>query len=220
MSGKEKLGKPRLSKVRTTGSDRKNVQTEEAVEEQKERVSELPPDLGHDRDTIHSDGLEVGQSGIVWRTERRRIGDLIEWAGNPRKLTKKQASDLQASIDKFGYVEEVVLNADGKHIIGGHQRRKILIHRAMVDPTAEIDVRIPSRQLTDDEAVELAIRLNKNTGEWDYEILANEFHTPQLFSWGFEPKEFELEDASTEMKPTSMKPASEKTCPECGAILP
>jgi DNA modification methylase len=126
---------------------------------------------------------------ISWRTERRRIGELVDWDKNPRTLTDKQASDLEASLRKFGYVEEIVVNADGKSIIGGHMRRKVALAKALVGAGEVVDVRIPSRPLTEKEHAELAIRLNRNTAEWDFEALANNFEIEELTDWGFVPEE-------------------------------
>lgn len=117
----------------------------------------------------------------------------MEWSKNPRLLTKKQATDLTASLTKFGYADPIILNADGKNIIGGHQRRRMLLAQALVNPNMEVDVRIPSRQLTSEEASELAIRLNRNQGEWDFDRLANEFDVKELIDWGFEPNDFGIE---------------------------
>lgn len=150
---------------------------------------------------------------IQWRTEKRRIGDLIEWEKNPRRLTEKQAADLKASFERFGYVEEVVLNFDGKSMIGGHQRRRIMQLQLMLDPKTEIDVRLPSRELTPEEREELAIRLNKNSGEWDFDRLANEFNEDKLIEWGFEAPEFGME----EKQPHNMGDAAQdhSFCPKC-----
>ena len=57
---------------------------------------------------------------------------------------------------------------------------------------AEIDVRVPSRTLTDREVEELNIRLNKNTGSFDFDILANNFEVDDLLDWGFEPFELSI----------------------------
>lgn len=151
---------------------------------------------------------------ITWTTEKRRIGDLVEWEKNPRRLTEKQAEGLRDSLLKFGYVEPVVVNHDGKSMIGGHQRRRVMQLFLAVDPTFEIDVRIPSRELTPEEREELAIRLNKNTGEWDFDILANEFDEDKLIAWGFEAPEFGME---AEKNPASMGDQNQKHdfCPKC-----
>ncbi len=152
---------------------------------------------------------------IQWRTEKRKIGDLIEWEKNPRRLTEKQAADLDKSIDKFGYVEEIVLNFDGKSIIGGHQRRRVMMLRQKLSPDTELDCRLPDRELTELEHEELAIRLNKNQGEWDFDKLANEFDEPLLIAWGFEAPEFGIQEE--EKTPHTMGDANvDKTiCPAC-----
>jgi DNA modification methylase len=137
-------------------------------------------------------GEAAAEGSIVWRTEKRRIGDLVEWDKNPRRLTEKQEADLATSLLKFGYVEEIVVNADGRSIIGGHMRRKVAIARELLSPDAMVDVRIPSRPLSEDEGIELAIRLNKNTGEWDYDLLANDFDVDALREWGFGDDDFGL----------------------------
>jgi len=54
-----------------------------------------------------------------------KISDLKPAEYNPRKLTKKQKTDLKLSLEKFGAVEPAVINIHPKRnhvIIGGHQR--------------------------------------------------------------------------------------------------
>ena len=172
----------------------------------------------------HTGGGRVAddiQGPITWHTERRRIGDLVEWEKNPRRLTVQQAIHLADSLKKFGYVEEMVLNADGTSIIGGHQRRRVLMAQALVDPDAEIDVRMPSRTLSDDEKEELAIRLNRNTGEWDWDKLANEFEQVQLLEWGFDPVDFAMVERGSPPPQDEMEGGigGTVTCPNCGAII-
>jgi len=97
---------------------------------------------------------------------------------NPRQITSKDYKDLKTSIKKFGLVDPIIINTD-KTVIGGHQRLKIckeLNHK-------EIDCVI--LDLSKDEEKELNIRLNKNTGDFDMDILANEFDIQELVDWGF-----------------------------------
>lgn len=169
---------------------------------------------------------EIGASTgpIIWRTERRRIGDLVEWEKNPRLLTDKQRADLAASLSKFGYVEEIVVNADGKSIIGGHMRRKVALALALFEPDAMVDVRIPSRPLNEEEGIELAIRLNKNVGDWDWDILANDFDVPLLEQWGFLPKDLGVGPDFVPVTAEEQGRLDQKasvTCPQCGhAFIP
>jgi len=120
---------------------------------------------------------------IHWTTERRRLGDIREWEKNPRKLSRHDAEHLKISLDKFGLADPLIINRDGG-LIGGHQRKRLL-----ADPDAIVDVRVPSRQLTEREAEELAIRLNRAQGDWDFDALANGFEIDDLLDWGFEEQE-------------------------------
>jgi len=135
---------------------------------------------------------------IEWHNEKRKIKDLIPYVGNPRQITDKQAKDLKASLERFGIADPMIINTDNT-IIGGHQRKKILETLMGHDPDYEIDVRLPDRELSIDEVRELNIRLNKNMGEWNFDILANEFEIDNLTVWGFEKWELGLPEADIEV---------------------
>jgi DNA modification methylase len=121
---------------------------------------------------------------LTWKNDRRKVSDLIPWTGNPRKISEKQAAELRKSLERFNLVETPVVNTDGT-VIGGHQRLKIL---AILGRENEmIDVRVPSRELTLDEMIELNLRLNKNTAEWDGEKLLG-LDLEKLLDVGFDRK--------------------------------
>ena len=105
---------------------------------------------------------------ITWTTEKRSIDSLIPAEYNPRRMTDEQAAQLEKSLTKFGLAEIPAINTDGT-ILAGHQRMAML--KRMGKGKDLIDVRIPSRELTDDEAKEYNLRSNKNTGEWDFDKL-------------------------------------------------
>lgn len=159
---------------------------------------------------------------IEWTNEKRAIKDLIPYVANPRQITDKQAKDLKASLERFGIADPIIINTDNT-IIGGHQRKKILETLMGVDPDFEIDVRVPGRELSIDEARELNVRLNKNVAEFDFDILANNFDLDDLKDWGF--TDFELYDAGLDMPDFEPVDESEQprldqkapiTCPHCG----
>lgn len=137
---------------------------------------------------------------IIWHNEKRKIRELIPYVANPRHITDKQARDLKASLDKFGLADPLIVNLDNT-IIGGHQRKKIMETLLGYDPDYEVDVRIPSRELTVDEMRELNIRLNKNVAEWDFEILANNYDLNNLMSWGFLPSDFDIFGSEEQKEP-------------------
>ena len=104
---------------------------------------------------------------------------------NPRQITKKQYNDLKKSIEKFDLVDPIIVNKDYT-VIGGHQRLKICKELKYKDVDCVI------LDLTKEEERELNIRLNKSGGEWDMDILANEFDMEELKEWGFKDIEFGL----------------------------
>ena len=141
---------------------------------------------------------------INWHNETRRIRDIVPYVANPRQITDKQAKDLKASLAKFGLADPLIINTNNE-LIGGHQRKKILESLMGVAPDYEIDVRVPDRELSIDEARELNVRLNKNAGQWDFDILANNFELDDLLDWGFDKGELDLDlwadDAPEDVEP-------------------
>ena len=97
---------------------------------------------------------------------------------NPRQISTKQYKDLKNSITKFGLVDPIIVNKDFT-VIGGHQRLKVL-NEMQTDtiPCVVLD-------LSKEKERELNVRLNKNTGNFDIDILANEFDIDELVDWGF-----------------------------------
>lgn len=130
---------------------------------------------------------------ITWRTEKRKVSELLGFKANPRKLTNKQRTELRRSLEKFGLAEIPAVDADNT-ILAGNQRVKTLIDLGRGDD--EIDVRIPSRQLTEEERKEYLLRSNKNGADWDMNILLAEFDESMLLDVGF--KGAELEKAKSE----------------------
>jgi hypothetical protein len=120
---------------------------------------------------------------LEWHTEKRKIKELVPTKNNPRQMTDKQRSKLEESLKKFNLVEIPAINTDNK-IIAGHQRLKIL--QILGRGEEEIEVRVPNRKLSKKEHEEYMIRSNKNTGDWDFDALANEFEIDFLEDVGFE----------------------------------
>ncbi|OGG49288.1 hypothetical protein A2704_01150 [Candidatus Kaiserbacteria bacterium RIFCSPHIGHO2_01_FULL_54_36b] len=119
---------------------------------------------------------------LQWRTEKRKVDDLVPHVKNPRTLSERQRSDLEASITKFNLVEIPAINTDNG-VLAGHARLKIM--QALGRGQEEIDVRVPSRKLTAKECEEYLLRSNRNTGSWDYELL-KAFDTSFLLEIGFD----------------------------------
>ena len=129
-------------------------------------------------------------SNISWSLQTFKISELKDYHKNPRRLTQDQYKHLKASIDRFGLIDKPIVTRGGT-IIGGHQRIKVL----KKDKVKEIDCWVPDRHLQEKDIEELNIRLNKNQGEWDFEILANQWNPTDLIDWGFTLDELQI-DAS------------------------
>lgn len=96
------------------------------------------------------------------------IDDLMPATYNPRKDLTPDDDEYQRikdSITTFGFIENVVYNKRTGHIVGGHQRVKVLKELGYTEVmTAEVDI-------DEDQEKVLNIGLNKIGGEWDYSKL-------------------------------------------------
>tara|TARA_Y100000310_G_scaffold311413_1_gene357656 strand:- start:179 stop:1357 length:1179 start_codon:yes stop_codon:yes gene_type:complete len=125
------------------------------------------------------------------------IGDLISAEYNPRQLTKDQFSQLKDSVKRFGLVDPIIVNTykDRKNIVvGGHQRIKVA-EALKINRIPCVEVKLPL-----EKERELNIRLNKNTGDWNYDNLVNYFDMDELFDWGFTDADFKLFDIEEVVK--------------------
>jgi len=150
---------------------------------------------------------------ITWTTEKRKVSELIPAGYNPRQMTEKQSKDLTTSLERFNLADPIVINTNNT-IIGGHQRIAIYKHHGKME--VEVDVRVPSRELTPEEEKELNLRLNKNLGEWDLDALAN-LDEEMLIDVGFAASElddiFDLEPGMTDPNEIPVLPTEAKAKP-------
>lgn len=122
-----------------------------------------------------------------WLNTRVRLGDLKPWEHNPRRIGLTQAERLQNSFDEFGQVEALAIGPDGE-VYNGHQRLSVLLEK--FGPDYEVDARQSNRALTKQERKKLTVYLHRGaTGEWDIDLLKNEFEWGELIEWGFDEKE-------------------------------
>jgi hypothetical protein len=112
--------------------------------------------------------------------EKKQIADLIPAPYNPRQSTAKQEKHLKESLEKFGMVEPIIFNKQTGYIVGGHFRVRELKKLGI----KEIECVIVDLNEADEK--ELNIRLNANTGSWDWDTLANDWDVVDLEAWGLE----------------------------------
>ncbi len=103
------------------------------------------------------------------KTETRQLKDLSPAKYNPRaQLIPEDVEyqNIKRSIEAFGYVDPIIVNSDGT-IIGGHQRYTVL--RDLGYTEAQVVV----VNLNKENEKALNIALNKITGNWDEDLLAD-----------------------------------------------
>ena len=122
--------------------------------------------------------------------EKKKLSELKPAPYNPRQSTAKQEKHLKASLEKFGVVEPIIYNKQTGYIVGGHFRVRELTKLGY----KEIECVIVD--LNEDDERELNIRLNANTGGWDWDQLANEWDAEKLDDWGLDIPIFNNADYS------------------------
>ncbi len=126
---------------------------------------------------------------ITWKNEKRKVSELLPADYNPRKMSEGERRDLEDSIKEFGTVVPVVVNIGKRKdtLIGGHQRTTIYADLGI----EEVEVMVPSRELTKAEEKKLNLRLNKNQGSWDQEKL-KEMDLTVLLEVGFGDEDLQM----------------------------
>jgi DNA modification methylase len=116
------------------------------------------------------DDLEAGQKAWPSGTERAAVSALKPYARNARTHSRKQIKKIAASIERFGFVNPVLIDEDHQ-IIAGHGR----VAAAKTLGWAEVPVlRIEHLSKAEKRAYMLADNRLAEEAGWDQEILAIE----------------------------------------------
>ena len=116
---------------------------------------------------------------IKWTEQRISLSKLKPYERNPRRITESQYWKLKASITDNGYHQRLIVTPDFK-VIGGHQRLRVLEELGIT----EVEVLIPDRALTEKEYRRMLVQDNLPFGEFDFDMLANDFDIDELKDWG------------------------------------
>lgn len=116
------------------------------------------------------------------------LADLKLTEYNPRKWNDAQKQELKESINRFGVVDPILVNS-AEHrkniILGGHFRFSVLQELGYTEVPV-VYLNIPDLE----KEKELCIRLNKNQGEFDMDLLAK-FDESFLKDLGFDSPELD-----------------------------
>ena len=119
------------------------------------------------------------------------IKDIKTNPDNPRVIKDDKFKKLVKSIKEFPQMMELrPIIVDEKNIIqGGNMRYKALVelgYKEIPDNWVK-----QGKELTEEQWKEFVIKDNVGFGEWDYELLANDFNSYDLVNWGLDlPKDF------------------------------
>lgn len=105
---------------------------------------------------------------------------------NPRQISKEDFEVLKKSLQEFPEMRRIreVIVDENLRILGGHMRVRAL--QALGEKT------VPVKQvfgLTEKKKDEFVIKDNIANGDWDLDIIANEWDAEELAEWGLEDVE-------------------------------
>ena len=116
-----------------------------------------------------------------------KIDDLKYNPGNPRQIKGEKLDSLKRSIEQFPKMmalRPIVYDPATMEVLGGNMRLQALIalgYKEIPDEWTK-----SAADLTDDEKREFIIKDNVGFGDWDWDILANEWDAEQLTEWGLD----------------------------------
>jgi len=114
--------------------------------------------------------------------------ELVINPSNPRSITKKDFEALRTSVNEFGKMLELrpIVYDDENVIWGGNMRYqayKLAVQEGLIEHDEKYFKKLPS-EWTEEDKRRFAIADNVNRGDWDDEILANEWDDLPLQEWG------------------------------------
>jgi DNA modification methylase len=115
---------------------------------------------------------------------------------NPRIIKDHKFKKLVQSIKDFPEMLEKrpIVVDENMIVLGGNMRLKACIEAGLKE------VWIDQANWTEEQKQEFIIKDNVGYGEWDWEILANEWEPDQLTDWGLDIPEVEVQDFEPEAK--------------------
>jgi DNA modification methylase len=124
------------------------------------------------------------------RTEIVKIGDVKINPNNPRLIKDDKFAKLVQSIKDLPQmldIRPIVVNSD-MVVLGGNMRLKACKEAGL----KQVPI-IIADNLTEDQQREFLIKDNVSGGEWDWQMIANDWDAQQLEEWGLDIPDFEPE---------------------------
>lgn len=122
------------------------------------------------------------------KIERLKISEVKSNPNNPRIIKDDKFKKMVKSIKEFPKMLELrpIIVNDDMIVLGGNMRLKACKEAGM----KEIPV-IKASELTEEQQREFIIKDNVGFGEWDWEMITNEWDAEQVAEWGLDVPNFE-----------------------------
>ena len=119
--------------------------------------------------------------------EKVKITEVIRNASNPRTIKNDKREKLIKSIKEFPEMLKIrpIVVDENNIILGGNMRYDACKSAGL----KEIWI-IKANNLTEEQKKEFVVKDNVGYGEWDWDILSNEYHIDELEDWGLEMPEY------------------------------
>jgi len=121
-----------------------------------------------------------------------KVSDIKTNPNNPRLIKDEKFKKLVKSISEFPKMMELrpIVVDENMIVQGGNMRLKAIIELKMKEiPDSWVK---QANDLTEDEKKRFIISDNVGFGEWDWDILANEWDSNELNEWGLDVPDFNL----------------------------
>jgi ParB-like chromosome segregation protein Spo0J len=129
------------------------------------------------------------------------INEIKPNPNNPRIIKDNKFKQLVKSIQDFPQMLELrpIVIDENNMVLGGNMRLKACIEAGMTDVPV-----IHANNLSEEKKKEFIVKDNVGYGEWDWDILANEWDTQELTDWGLDIPNFNTEGFSDKNKELSL----------------
>jgi hypothetical protein len=128
------------------------------------------------------------------QVKKVKISEIKTNPKNPRLIKNDKFRKLVKSIKEFPQMLELrpIVVDENNIVLGGNMRLKACIEVGL----KEIYI-VQAAELTEDQKDEFIVKDNVGFGEWDWDLLANEWNTDKLDEWGLDlPVNSATEDLS------------------------
>ena len=133
------------------------------------------------------------------KVDKVKINSIKTNPKNPRLIKDDKFKKLVKSIKEFPQMLELrpIVVDENNIVLGGNMRLKACLEVGL----KEVYI-VKAEDLTEQQKDEFIVKDNVGFGEWDWDILANEWDTDKLQDWGldlpiFKDDENELKDLSS-----------------------